>query len=115
MAELIQCSCFSVRPEAIPRLERSLRSKEFAEPPQICESNQSFGIAKPVDGIWQVHVRGFSDGRLKGEVELRWIYVEHSTHPSYSAHRIIQPLLDEAGVSYVMKSPPHYCVDPQPA
>ena len=44
---------------------------------QAIEPGQVFGLVRKEDGIWQMHVRGFDDGSLKGHIEIRNDYFQH--------------------------------------
>ncbi len=44
---------------------------------QTIKQGQVFGLVKKVDGIWEMHVRGFKDGRLEAEIEISRDYFEH--------------------------------------
>jgi len=46
-------------------------------PLQVVKPGQVFGLVKRVDDIWEMHVRGFDDGRLEGEIEISRDYFEH--------------------------------------
>ncbi len=44
---------------------------------QTVKPNQVFGVVKKVDNVWEMHVRGFSDGSLESEIEISRDYLEH--------------------------------------
>ena len=44
---------------------------------QTIKQGQVFGLVKKVDSIWEMHVRGFKDGRLEAEIEISRDYFEH--------------------------------------
>ncbi len=44
---------------------------------QVPEPGQVFGLVRKQDEIWQMHVRGFADGRLKSHIEISSDYFEH--------------------------------------
>ena len=46
-------------------------------PLQVVKPGQVFGLVKRVDDIWEMHVRGFDDGRLESEIEISRDYFEH--------------------------------------
>lgn len=46
-------------------------------PLQVVKSGQVFGLVKKVGDIWEMHVRGFDDGRLESEIEVSRDYLEH--------------------------------------
>ena len=46
-------------------------------PLQVVKPGQVFGLVKRVDDIWEMHVRGFDDGRLESEIEVSRDYFEH--------------------------------------
>jgi len=46
-------------------------------PLQVVKPGQVFGLVKKVADIWEMHVRGFDDGRLESEIEISRDYFEH--------------------------------------
>jgi hypothetical protein len=44
---------------------------------QVKEPGQVFGLVKRLDKVWEMHVRGFNDGRLKAEIEVARDFFEH--------------------------------------
>lgn len=44
---------------------------------QTVKRGQVFGLVKKVESIWEMHVRGFNDGRLEAEIEISRDYFEH--------------------------------------
>lgn len=44
---------------------------------QVIEPGQVFGLVRKQDEIWEMHVRGFADGRLEAEIEISRDYFEH--------------------------------------
>jgi hypothetical protein len=44
---------------------------------QTIKQGQVFGLVKKVDSVWEMHVRGFKDGRLEAEIEISRDYFEH--------------------------------------
>ncbi len=44
---------------------------------QAPEPGQVFGLVRKQDEIWEMHVRGFADGRLKSHIEISRDYLEH--------------------------------------
>lgn len=44
---------------------------------QAIEPEQVFGLVRKQDEIWQMHVRGFADGRLNSHIEISSEYFEH--------------------------------------
>jgi hypothetical protein len=44
---------------------------------QTIKQGQVFGLVKKVGDIWEMHVRGFNDGRLEAEIEISRDYFEH--------------------------------------
>ena len=44
---------------------------------QAIEPGQVFGLVRKQDEIWQMHVRGFADGKLKSHIEISNDYFEH--------------------------------------
>jgi glycosidase len=44
---------------------------------QTIKPGQVFGLIKKLDNVWEMHVRGFSNGTLEAEIEISRDYVEH--------------------------------------
>lgn len=44
---------------------------------QVVKTGQVFGLVRKVGDIWEMHVRGFDDGRLESEIEISRDYFEH--------------------------------------
>jgi len=110
MAEF--CSCFKVQVEGLPQLERALRGCGFTEPPQLVKERQVFGLSKELDDVWQLHIRGFEDGCLQAEVEMRWVYIEHASGSSRSGHPWLRDLLLAFGIPFREGDPPKSCLNP---
>jgi hypothetical protein len=109
MAEF--CSCFKVQVEGLPQLERALRGCGFIEPPQLVKERQVFGLSKELDDVWQLHIRGFEDGCLQAEVEVRWVYIEHASEPSRSGHPCLRDLLLMLGIPFREGDSPKSCLN----
>ncbi|RLI04425.1 hypothetical protein DRO26_04630 [Candidatus Bathyarchaeota archaeon] len=113
MGESTSCSCFKILTEDLPRFEEILRREGFKDVPQFLEEKQLLGLAKNLDKFWQVHVRVYSDGQIKAEVEPRWVYFEHLLIPSYSAHSWMFEMLNRHNVRFIQKNPtPVECINP---
>ena len=44
---------------------------------QIQKPNQIFGLVKKINNMWEMHFRGFEDGRIEPEMEVSRDYLEH--------------------------------------
>lgn len=44
---------------------------------QTPKLGQVFGLIRKLDNVWEMHVRGFTDGRLESEIEISRDYFEH--------------------------------------
>lgn len=44
---------------------------------QTTKPGQVFGLVRKLDNVWEMHVRGFSDGLLESEIEISRDYLEH--------------------------------------
>ena len=114
MSDTDHCSCFRVNTEALQDLADSLIKDGFMSPPQIVLDNQTFGLAKNLDDVWQLHVRGDKDGTIRAEVEVSWIYLEHAWAPSYSAHPWIRERLIKYSIPFRERSEaPNPCLNPR--
>lgn len=109
MAEL--CNCFKIQVEGLPQLEKALRGSGFTEPPQLVKERQVFGLSKELDDVWQLHIRGFGDGCLQAEVEVRWVYIEHASEPSRSGHPWLRDLLLMLGIPFREGDSPKSCLN----
>jgi hypothetical protein len=49
-------------------------------PLQIWKPEQVFGLVKPLDDVYEIHVRGYQDGTLDAEIEVSREYLEHLSH-----------------------------------
>ncbi len=107
------CACFRVQAEVLPQLEKNLREDGFTDPPQLVKERQIFGLSKELDDVWQLHIRGFEDGRLQAEVEVRWIYIEHASEPSRPGHRWLRSFLLKLGIPFRERNPAKNCLNPR--
>lgn len=83
---------------------------------QVFAPGQVFGMVKPVDEMWEYHVRGYLDGRLEAEIELSRDYLQHlsNDYRADAASHLIE-LLDIAGVEWMMHQPaPDMVLPPLP-
>jgi len=106
------CNCFEIQADILPRLERGLREVGFTEPPQLVMEQQVFGLSKELDDVWQLHIRGYENGRLQAEVEVKWIYIEHAKEPSRSGHPWLRNCLLKLGIPFRETAPPKDCLNP---
>jgi len=44
---------------------------------QVVKPGQVFGLIRKEGDVWEMHVRGFDDGRLESEIEISRDYFEH--------------------------------------
>ena len=66
------------RNERLQNIKEVLMQEGFSDTIlQAPEPGQVFGLVRKQDGIWQMHVRGFADGRLKSHIEISNDYFEH--------------------------------------
>jgi hypothetical protein len=83
---------------------------------QVFSPGQVFGLVKPIDSMWEYHVRGFVDGRLEGEIELSRDYFQHlsNDYRADAAAHLVE-LLDAAGIDWMTHEPlPEMVVPPLP-
>jgi len=73
----------------LDRAKEVLIKEGFRDTPlQIWKPEQVFGLVKPLDDVYEIHVRGYQDGTLDAEIEVPREYLEHLTcgsHP-YNHH-----------------------------
>lgn len=86
----------------LERVKEALYAEGFRNPGllQIWEPNQLFGLVKDISNIYQMHVRGFADGRLKPHIELSLWYLQHLTHPSRPATKELAEILKSYNIPY---------------
>jgi len=73
---------------------------------QVFAPGQVFGLVKPIDDMWEYHVHGYVDGRLKCEVELSRRYIQHvSNDYRADASGCLVELLEAAGIDCVPDAP----------
>lgn len=73
---------------------------------QVFATGQVFGLVKPINDMWEYHVHGYVDGRLKCEVELSRRYIQHVSNDyraDASGHLV--ELLEAAGIGCVPDNP----------
>lgn len=64
--------------DVLKKVKYALELEGFKYTPlQIWKKEQVFGLVKKIDNVWEMHVRGFRDGRLESEVEICRDYLEH--------------------------------------
>ena len=64
--------------EWLQRVQETLIQEGFSGTTlQTIKSGQVFGLIKKLDNVWEMHVRGFNDGRLEAEIEISRDYFEH--------------------------------------
>ena len=86
--------------EWLESVKRALMEEGFAHTEfQHIKPGQYFGLIKDLPGGLQMHVRGFSDGRLEAEIEISRFYLEH---PFYKkpAVRELAKILKRHGIPY---------------
>ena len=76
-------------------LEEGFSYTEF----QHVKPGQYFGLVKDLPEGLQMHVRGFSDGRLEAEIEISRFYFEHPLYKR-SATRELAEILKKHGIPY---------------
>jgi hypothetical protein len=86
--------------EWLEDVRRVLREEGFAPTEfQHVKSGQYFGLVKDLPKGLQMHVRGFSDGRLEAEIEVSRFYLEHPLHKR-PATRELARILKKHGIPY---------------
>lgn len=73
---------------------------------QVFLPGQVFGLVKPVDDMWEHHVRGYLDGRLECEIEISREYLQHLSN-DYRADAAyhLTALLDRVGIAWSAREP----------
>lgn len=67
---------------------------------QTQKPDQTFGFVKDIEDVWQMHVRGFKDGHLESEIELRRWFIEHLGPTRRPATIELIEILDNYGIPY---------------
>jgi len=86
----------------IDRVKDILIKEGFREPMlQTVKEGQVFGLIKPLDEVYEVHIRGYKDNTLDSEVEISREYLEHagSAKPYYD---YLKALLNKYGIPYMI-------------
>ena len=84
----------------LERVEKALLDEGFKPTPfQRIKPGQFFGLVKDMGGAWQMHVRGFRDGRLEPEIEISRFYLEHP-RTSRPAAKELRAILDKHRIPY---------------
>jgi len=68
---------------------------------QTIKEGQVFGLVKPLNEVYEVHIRGYNDNTLDSEVEISREYLEHasSAKPYYG---YVMALLNRYGIPYAI-------------
>ena len=71
---------------------------------QTIKPEQVFGLVRKQDNIWEMHIRGFTDGRLESEIEIARDYFEHlnDKHRRDATPELMQ-ILDAHQIPYQSK------------
>jgi len=75
---------------------------------QVRKPGQVFGLIRKLDNTWEMHVRGFDDGRLESEIEISRDYFEHfNDEYRTEATSELTQILDAYRIPYEIKGNPN--------
>jgi hypothetical protein len=87
-------------------VEDALVREGFRDTPlQIWKPGQVFGLVRPLDDMYEVHVRGYQDGTLDAEIEVSREYLEHLIYGSYPYDHYLLEVLKRYGIPHVIVKP----------
>jgi hypothetical protein len=72
---------------------------------QIWKPGQVFGLVKPLDEVYEVHVRGYQDGTLDAEIEVSREYLEHLVYGSYPYDHYLMEILKRHNIPHKVVKP----------
>lgn len=75
---------------SIDPLSDRLKSVGFRKAVPSWDQGETYGLSKPVNGTWEMHVRVFPDGSIYSHVEIRRDFFQHLNE------RYVWPVYDEA-------------------
>lgn len=91
--------------EWLRRVKETLIQEGFSDTTlQTIKPGQVFGLIRKLDNVWEMHVRGFSDGRLESEIEISRDYFEHlNVNYRRAATLELMQILDAYQIPYQSK------------
>lgn len=92
----------------IDKLYNHLLSKGFKDVKLSIPKGERYSLSKPLDNVWQMHVRIYSDGFIESEVEVNRDYFEHlddrfRINVVYEVFEYYMDIYDRLHVSYMRK------------
>lgn len=98
----------AIKVEDIEIIKKILLREGFYEPIlQTWKDGQVFGLVKPLNELFEVHIRAYEDNTLDAEVELSREYLEHIFNESRPYYGFLIEILRDYKVPYrVIKSIP---------
>ncbi len=72
---------------------------------QVWKPGQVFGLVKPLDDTYEVHVRGYQDGTLDAEIEVAREYLEHLTCGAHSYDHYLLEILKRHNIPHKVVKP----------
>jgi len=72
---------------------------------QVWKPGQVFGLVKPLDDTYEVHVRGYQDGTLDAEIEVSREYLEHLIYGSYPYDHYLMEILKRHNIPHKVVKP----------
>jgi len=93
-------------PEKPKILYRYLKAKGFEDAKPSKYKRELFSVRKPIDKVWELHIRIYRNGFLEGEVEVRREYLEHlSKRRSFVVYEIYEWTKDLCSDLYIFYKP----------
>jgi hypothetical protein len=74
-------------------------------PLQVWKPGQVFGLVKPLDDVYEVHVRGYQDGTLDAEIEVSREYLEHLIYGSSPYDHYLLEILKRHNIPHKVVKP----------
>jgi len=90
----------------LDRVKEVLSEEGFRDTPlQVWKPGQVFGLVKPLDDVYEVHVRGYQDGTLDAEIEVSREYLEHLIYGSYPYDHYLLEILKKYNIPLKVVKP----------
>jgi len=90
----------------LDRVKEVLSGEGFRDTPlQVWKPGQVFGLVKPLDDVYEVHVRGYQDGTIDAEIEVSREYLEHLVYGSYPYDHYLLEILKKYNIPHKVAKP----------
>lgn len=89
----------------IEDVKNYLLNSGFKVPELAYPEGEIFGLTRSLDQIWELHIRGFKDGRIIPHVEVNRKFFEHlgdhRLYVAYEAYQFYRPVVNEFYLRYI--------------